>query len=130
MFEPDISVNKVNFKNEDFKGVNLEIDLNIKNNFFIDVELNNIYISLFKDKLGSGNKVGEANLKECYTLHSNQSRTIKLDVKIYYLGIIINAIPVLLKKGFSCILDIDVYFKILFFRGHKNIIRKEFLSVL
>lgn len=34
MFEPSFSIDKIKFKNIDFKGVNLEIDLKVKNNFF------------------------------------------------------------------------------------------------
>ena len=129
MFEPSFSIDKIKFKNIDFKGVNLEIDLKVKNNFFLNIQLNDIYISLFKNSVSSGDKIGEGRLEKSYILSSNKNHHLKLNIKIYYLGLIINAIPALIKKGFLCALDIDVYFKVLFFKGHKNIVETKFFSL-
>ena len=129
MFETSFSIDEIKFKNIDFKGVNLEIFLKVKNNFFMDIELNDIYISLYKECIKSGDKIGEGRLQKNYCLCANDEHQVKLDIKVYYSGIMINAIPALIKKGFLCALDIDIYFKVAFFKGHKNIVETKFFSL-
>ena len=97
MFEPDITINKIYFKNFSKEGIKLGIHISIKNNFIFNLTLNSLvgdlYIVNRKIKIGSDEKIGEYFCSDYVELKSKKVNIVKLSLIIYWKAIFFVIIP-------------------------------------
>lgn len=108
IFEPNIDLKRIRFKNINENEITFEIDFLFKNNFAnitVDSLSGDLYIVNEEIKITSKDKIGKFICYDSFVLKHGKENIIKLDLTLYYADIFFTNIP---RASFNIEYKIDI----------------------